>query len=175
MSMQVMNEIENHVPALRRHAYRLTGSADLAQDLVQDTLLKAISKKDQFEEGTSLKAWLHWILFNTFISGKRREKTRGPQVDWDDLGDIYGHGSNQMARLQLRDADRVLEELPEQEREAIMLTAVEEISYQEAADQMSVEIGTVKSRVGRARRKLRASVGRIEAREHASRYVAEAA
>jgi len=56
-----------------------------------------------------------------------------------------------------------------------MLTAVEEVSYQDAADQMSVEIGTVKSRVGRARRKLRASVGRIEAREHASRYVAEAA
>ena len=56
MSTQVMNEIEDHVPALRRHAYRLTGSTDLAQDLVQDTLLKAISKKDQFEEGTSLKA-----------------------------------------------------------------------------------------------------------------------
>ncbi|BDW94961.1 RNA polymerase sigma factor [Thalassospira tepidiphila] len=175
MSEQVMNEIENHVPALRRHAYRLTGSNDMAQDLVQDTLLKAISKKDQFEEGTSLKAWLHRILFNTFISGQRREKTRGPQVDWDDLGDVYGHGSNQMARLQLRDADRVLEGLPAQEREAIMLTAVDDVSYQDAADQMCVEIGTVKSRVGRARRKLRASVGRIEAREHASRYVSEAA
>ncbi len=72
MSDRVMNEIEDHVPALRRHAYRLTSSMDRAQDLVQDTLLKAISKKDQFEEGTSLKAWLHRILFNTFISGKRR-------------------------------------------------------------------------------------------------------
>ena len=175
MSEQVMNEIEDHVPALRRHAYRLTGSMDRAQDLVQDTLLKAISKKDQFEEGTSLKAWLHRILFNTFISGKRREKTRGHHVDWDDLGDVYGHGSNQMARLQLRDADRILDQLPEQERQAILLTAVDEISYQDAAKRMNVEIGTVKSRVGRARRKLRSSVGRIEAREHASRFVAEAA
>ncbi|MCC9624356.1 sigma-70 family RNA polymerase sigma factor [Thalassospira sp. MA62] len=175
MSEQVMNEIEDHVPALRRHAYRLTGSTDRAQDLVQDTLLKAISKQDQFEEGTSLKAWLHRILFNTFISGKRREKTRGPHVDWDDLGEVYGHGSNQMSRLQLRDADRILADLPEQEREAIYLTAIEEASYQEAAEQMSVEIGTVKSRVGRARRKLREAVGRIEGREHASRYMAEAA
>jgi RNA polymerase sigma-70 factor (ECF subfamily) len=170
-----MNEIEDHVPALRRHAYRLTGTMDRANDLVQDTLLKAISKQDKFEEGTSLKAWLHRILFNTFISGVRREKTRGHHVDWDDLGDVYGHGSNQLARLQLRDADRVLGDLPDQEKQAIILTAVEEMSYQDAAETMNVEIGTVKSRVGRARRKLRSSVGQIETREHASRYVGEAA
>ncbi|WP_114087686.1 RNA polymerase sigma factor [Thalassospira profundimaris] len=174
MSGQVMNEIEDHVPALRRHAYRLTGSQDRANDLVQDTLLKAISKQDKFEEGTSLKAWLHRILFNTFISEVRRTKTRGHHVDWDDLGDVYGHGSNQIARLQLRDADRVLDELPEQERQAILLTTVEEMSYQDAAEFMNVEIGTVKSRVGRARRKLRGMVGQIETREHVSRFVSEA-
>ncbi|MFH1805005.1 MAG: sigma-70 family RNA polymerase sigma factor [Pseudomonadota bacterium] len=175
MSDQVMNEIEGHIPALRRHACRLTGAMDRADDLVQDTLVKALSNRDKFEEGTSLKAWLHRILFNTFISLVRRDKTRGVHMDWDDMGDVYGHGGNQIARLQLRDADRVLSGLPAQEKQALMLTAVNDMSYQDAAREMNVEVGTVKSRVGRARRKLRASVGMIESRQQFSKFVPEAA
>lgn len=149
-------------------ASRLTRNTADAQDLVQDTLLKAMRARDQFEAGTNMRAWLLRILTNTFINRYRRgglERSVLDGPDADPLADGWISSStmesmrdpeSQALRPMLeQEIQRILDELPEEFRLAVVLSDVEELSYKEIADIMGCPIGTVMSRLHRGRRLLK--------------------
>jgi RNA polymerase sigma-70 factor (ECF subfamily) len=141
------------VPNLRAFAISLCGDVHRADDLVQETLIKAWSHHASFEEGTNLKAWLFTILRNTYISELRK---LGREVrDHDgDLSARLAHHPEQHGHLDFLDFTRALTELSPEQREALMLVGAESFSYEEAAEITGCEVGTVKSRVHRARVRL---------------------
>jgi RNA polymerase sigma-70 factor (ECF subfamily) len=147
-------------------AYRLTRNAADAEDLIQETFLRAYRGFHQFEPGTNLKAWLYRILMNTFIN-MYRKKQREPQTisedeveDWYLYSKIVGGGAEPSAEAQVleklpdEDVQEALMSLPEQFRTAVLLADVEGFSYKEIADIMDVPIGTVMSRLHRGRKAL---------------------
>jgi RNA polymerase sigma-70 factor (ECF subfamily) len=161
-------EALTHLGALLGVATRLTKNVADAQDLVQDTLLKAVRAQEQFESGTNTRAWLIRILMNTFINRYRRgglERSVLDGPDADPLADGWISASTMEA---MRDPEaqalrpmlegeitRALDELPEEFRLAVVLSDVEELSYKEIAEIMGCPIGTVMSRLHRGRRMLK--------------------
>lgn len=137
-------------PHLRAFARALSGSADHADDLAQDTLLKAWAARDRYRAGTNFKAWTFTILRNQFYSETRRNRFRGEYDETVAERILYTPGS-QEAALELSDVLRALEAIPAGYREALILVSVEGMSYEEAADVCNIAVGTVKSRVSRAR------------------------
>jgi RNA polymerase sigma-70 factor (ECF subfamily) len=168
-------ELLGHLDTLYAVSCRMTRSTAEAEDLVQDTVVKAMRARDQFTPGTNLKAWLLRILTNTFINryrrgGMERELFEGPEADSLTDGWI---GANTMRAMRdpetqalspLIEAElsRALDELPPEFRLAVVLSDIEELSYKEIADAMGCPIGTVMSRLHRGRRLLQKSL-----REHA--------
>lgn len=158
-----------HMPALYTAALRMTRNPSDAEDLVQETFLKAYRAFDRFEEGTNLKAWLYKILTNTFINNYRASKRRPEKADVDDVEDLYlyhrldelgGANTGRSAEEELfdritdDDVKSAIESLPEAFRIAVLLADVEGFSYKEIADITEVPIGTVMSRIHRGRRAL---------------------
>jgi RNA polymerase sigma-70 factor (ECF subfamily) len=160
-----------HMPGLYSAALRMTRNAADAEDLVQETYLKAYRSYGSFEEGTNLRAWLYRILTNTFINSYRAAKRRPEITDVEDVEDLYlyrrltpgGSGTSELGRSAEDEAlDRftdddvksALEELPEAFRMAVLLADVEGFSYKEIAEITDVPIGTVMSRIHRGRRAL---------------------
>lgn len=138
------------IPHLRAYGRSLSGNPDLADDLTQDTMVKAWASRDRFERGTSIKAWTFVILRNTFLSQMRRNKFRG---EYDEVAvertlatPAVQEDSGEMADLQ-----RGLMELPQDQREALILVGAGGLSYEEAATICDCALGTMKSRVSRAR------------------------
>ena len=150
-----VDQLEAFIPGLRRFARSLTHSVDQADDLVQDTLVKAIDKIDQFDPETNLRAWLFTILLNTFKSQRRMIGRRGVHVAWGDVADQLSGPPGQQVGLELRALARAIDRLPDHERETLMLVVLEDLSYDDAAAVLGVRAGTVKSRVSRARARLR--------------------
>jgi RNA polymerase sigma-70 factor (ECF subfamily) len=147
------NDLLGAIPSLRAFAVSLAQNADKADDLVQETLVKAWDKQSSFQPGTNLKAWLFTILRNEFYSQMRK---RGREVqDSDGLmtARLAVHPS-QHGMLDLEDFRAALELLPEDQREAIILIGASGFSYEEAAEICQCAVGTIKSRVSRARSKL---------------------
>ena len=143
--------------ALYAAALRMTRNPSDAEDLVQETYLRAYRGFGGFREGTNLKAWLYRILTNTFINQYRAKKRRPDQVDLDDVEDFYIF--RRLGGLEAADAERTaeteaLESIPEQFRMAVILADIEGFSYKEIADILDVPIGTVMSRIHRGRRQL---------------------
>ncbi|QND51027.1 RNA polymerase sigma factor [Phyllobacterium sp. 628] len=141
------------LPKLRAFAVSLIGNPDRADDLVQDTIMKAWAKQDSFEPGTNIKAWLFTILRNEFYSQMRK---RGREVQDSDgifTEQLSVHPS-QYGALDLQDFRKALEKLPDDQREAIILVGASGFSYEEAADICECAVGTIKSRVSRARTRL---------------------
>ena len=149
-------------------ASRLTRNTADAQDLVQDTLLKAMRARDQFETGTNMRAWLLRILTNTFINryrrgGLERSVLDGPDADpladgWisaSTMESMRDPESQAMRPMLEQEINRILNELPEEFRLAVVLSDAEELSYKEIADIMGCPIGTVMSRLHRGRRLLK--------------------
>jgi RNA polymerase sigma-70 factor, ECF subfamily len=161
-------EAIEHLPSLLAVATRMTRNGAEAEDLVQDTLVKAMRARAQFESGTNMRAWLLRILTNTFINRYRRgglEKSVLEGPDADPLADGWIGAATLSA---MRDPESValrpvleaeiraaLDELPEEFRLAVVLADVEELSYREIADIMGCPIGTVMSRLHRGRRLLK--------------------
>jgi len=141
------------IPRLRRFARALAGDADRADDLVQDALEKALSRREQFEAGSRLDSWLYSIIRNRWISDWRRRRTRGEEVDMNDAIDLPGmDGREEYERHQrLAAAQAALGSLPPQQRETVVLVLVEGLSYREAGAVMGVSEGTVASRLARAK------------------------
>jgi RNA polymerase sigma-70 factor (ECF subfamily) len=141
------------IPNLRAFAASLSGSMQLADDLVQDTLLKAWGNSEKFEPGTSLRAWLFTILRNTYYSlyRKRGREVQDSEGTYAERMAVHG---NQESHLDLADFRRALAKLPEEQREVLIMVGATGLSYEETAEICGVAIGTIKSRVNRARSKL---------------------
>ncbi|SMH58834.1 RNA polymerase sigma factor [Azospirillum agricola] len=152
---EVIAQIEAEIPRLRRFARAMVRDATLADDLVQECLERALSRLHLWRPGSNLRAWLFTILRNLHINGVRR---RQPVVDIDAEAQaaIGAAPGSQFVRLELRDLRRALGLLPNEQREVVLLIGLEGISYGEAADILGISIGTVKSRLSRGRRALRA-------------------
>ena len=150
--------IEAQIPGLRRFARALSrGDRERADDLVQDGLERAIACWQRRRSEGNLRGWLYTILYNRFLSEERRRRCRGMQLQLADAGEaeLPEVDGGQYAALHHRDLLRALQELPQDQRSVLVLTAVEDLSYQEAARALGVPIGTVMSRLSRARERLR--------------------
>lgn len=158
MRDDVRNEIVSLLPKLRRFAVALTGSADQADDLVQEACARALSRLDQWQEGTRLDSWMFKIAQNIWYDRVRARRARGDQVPVDDAGDIPGPDGRTITdnRLMLVAVRRGMMSLPEDQRVVLTLVCIEGISYKEAAAVLDVPIGTVMSRLARGRAALAA-------------------
>ncbi|WP_268995488.1 sigma-70 family RNA polymerase sigma factor [Microvirga roseola] len=141
------------VPHLRAFAISLSGSVDRADDLVQSALLKGLDNLDKFQPGTSMQAWLFTILRNDFLTQARKSKreVEDPEGAWAEKVAVM---PEQGARLDFTDMLAALSKLPVDQREALLLVAAEGLSYEEAAKICGTNIGTIKSRINRARSRL---------------------
>lgn len=138
------------VPHLRAFARGLCGRADMADDLVQEALLKAWAAQDRFEPGTSMRAWTFVILRNAYLTDMRRNRFRG-EYDENVAERILTAPAGQEEPIHLADLHRALLTLPPERREALLLVGAGGFSYEEAANICGCAVGTIKSRVGRAR------------------------
>lgn len=153
MSGDPRDEIVEHLPALRAFALSLTRNGALADDMVQDSLVKAWTKIDLFEPGTNMRAWLFTILRNTYYSNRRKAGREVADVDGihtESLSEKPAHDG----RLQMTDFHKAFAQLNDEQREALILVGASGFSYEEAADMCGVAIGTIKSRTNRARARL---------------------
>ena len=146
------------IPKLRAFALSLASHADYADDLVQETLMKAWNHQDSFQEGTNIKAWLFTILRNEYFSQLRKRKREVEDADGDYAAGMLTPGG-QDAQLDMADLRLALQQLPADQREAVVLVGASGFSYQEVAEICRVPVGTVKSRVNRARNKLAVLLG----------------
>jgi len=153
MSPDFRKDLIGTIPSLRAFAISLSQNTDKADDLVQETLVKAWDKQASFQLGTNLKAWLFTILRNEFYSQMRK---RGREVQDSDGTITAGVATQpqQHGALDLKDFRAALERLPEDQREAIILIGASGFSYEEAAEICGCAVGTIKSRVSRARSRL---------------------
>lgn len=148
--------LEAHIPALKRYARSLTRDADEAEDIVQTCLERAIRRFELFQKGTNLRSWLFTIMHNEFISGIRRRNRRGASVPLDDWHSELRVGGRQEAAIEMRDLTRAFKSLPGRDRQILYMVGVEGRSYANTAELLKLRTGTVKSRLFRAREKLRA-------------------
>ena len=146
------------IPNLRAFAFSLCGTFERADDLVQETLLKAWQNIDKFEEGTNLRAWLFTILRNTYFSELRKKRREVEDADGKKTASL-SVAPAQQDHLDMQDFHSALKLLPADQREALVLVGAAGMSYEEAAEVAQCAVGTIKSRVNRARNKLTEMLG----------------
>ncbi|MEQ1577968.1 MAG: sigma-70 family RNA polymerase sigma factor [Hyphomicrobium sp.] len=152
------------IPNLRAFAVSLCGNLERADDLVQETMLKAFKNIDTFEEGTNLKAWLFTILRNTYFSERRRSKREVEDADGIHAARVAVH-PEQHGHMDMCELQDALKLLHDDQREALILVCAAGMTYEEAAAISGCAVGTIKSRVNRARAKLSAILGITSADE----------
>ena len=147
------------IPRLRRYARVLTGEASRADDLVQDTLARAWEKRALWQAGTDLRAWLFTVMHNLFVNQRALARRDAANVSLDGAGAPetwqLAVRPGQYAHVELLEVLQQLGKLPAEQREVLILAAVEELKYEEIADVLDIPVGTVMSRLSRAREKLR--------------------
>ncbi len=166
------------VDSLYNTAFRMTRNAEDAEDLVQESYLKAYKYYDKFQEGTNFKAWLFKILKNTFINNYRRRQQRPPQSDFAEIEDSFETRVSDEVRRRIKspeeelledvldeDVQRALDDLPTDYRMTVVLADLESFSYKEIAEILELPVGTVMSRLYRGRKLLEESMLRY-ARDH---------
>ena len=145
--------VVEQLPGLRRYARALTGDAWAADDLVQDTLERACAKWQLWIVGSDLRAWLFTLMHNIFLNQRRAAKVALNSVSIDDVEmDVHAAPSGSDTPLDLK---RCLQRLPADQRAVLLLVALEDMSYQDAANVLAIPLGTVMSRLSRARSRLR--------------------
>ena len=152
--------VEHEIPRLRRYARALTRGADRADDLVQDTLVRALTKGHLWQPGTDIRAWLFTIMHNQYVNMVRREMRDSATVDLEQLSSTLVATTDPTVGRQLVELDRALARLPDEQREVILLVGLEGMAYESAAQILGVPIGTVRSRLSRGRDSLRQLMGR---------------
>ena len=152
--MHSRDAIVAEIPRLRRYARALTGRGDAADDLVQDTLERALDKWRFWQQGRELRPWLFSIMHNLHVDTHRRTG----RIDFGDPDELpqVEQRAEQADVLELRDLDRALALLPVEQREILLLVGLEELSYAEVARALGIPQGTVMSRLSRARSRLKA-------------------
>ena len=148
-------DIEAEIPRLRRFARALTHDLVAADDLVQDCLTRALGKLHLWEEGTDLRAWLFTILHNQHVNHIRRKVREGATVELSEREPLLSHAAQQGRRLELRDLQRAIGKLPDAQRSVILLVGLEGMRYEEVAAVLDIPVGTIRSRLSRARESLR--------------------
>jgi RNA polymerase sigma-70 factor (ECF subfamily) len=153
LSSELRDSLLEAIPHLRAFAISLTGHGDQADDLVQEAIVRGLSNLDKFEAGTNLQAWLFTILRNQFYTLKRRKRREVADPDGMMAGSLSTlpeqHGS-----LDLRDLAMALAQLPPEQREVLLFAGAEGLKYEEIAQICGAKIGTIKSRMNRARARL---------------------
>lgn len=158
-----------HMEVLYNYALRMTGNRDDANDLLQETFLKAYRFWDKFEQGTNLRAWLFRIMKNTYINLYRKESKEPDKVDYDEIEGFYNLIRDQnsddndlqekmFGQLLDDDVSKALELLPEEFRTVVILCDIEGLAYEEIAEFLQVPVGTVRSRLHRGRKLLYAQL-----------------
>ena len=166
-------EMNPHVDALYRNAMRLTGNSNDAEDLVQDTYLRAYRFFHQYHPGTNAKAWLFRIMNTVFLNDYRKKSRQGDQLSYDELEDFYLYNklnteslSNEQSfntsnpediiveRIGIEEIENAIRNLPVEFRETVALATLEDLAYQEISDVLHIPIGTVRSRLSRGRKLL---------------------
>ena len=143
--------IEAEIPRLRRYARALARDVAAADDLVQDCLTRALGKLHLWQEGTDLRAWLFTILHNQYVNHVRRAVREGAAVGLSETEPMLTRAPQQGKRLELRDLERAMAKLPEEQRSVILLVGLEGMRYEEVADVLGVPVGTIRSRLSRGR------------------------
>jgi RNA polymerase sigma-70 factor, ECF subfamily len=146
------------LPALRRYAVALCGNAALADDLVQDGIERALTRAPGLRQPERLGAWLRSIVHNLFIDELRRRRTRGVAVDMAEIENDLALSTAPADRATANDVTQAMGRLSAEHRRILVLVAVEQLSYQEIADELAIPLGTVMSRLSRARAALRAAL-----------------
>ena len=146
--------IEQQIPRLRRYARALTRNRDRADDLVQDTLARALVKEDFWQPGTNLGAWLFTIMHNQHVNIVRRHTRESAGIDIEHVSATLSATTDPSASRQMLELERALARLPLEQRQVILLVGLEGMSYEESAGILGVPIGTVRSRLSRARAQL---------------------
>ena len=155
----ICKKIEEEIPRLRRYARALTRDVTAADDLVQDCLTRALSKVHLWQKGTDLRAWLFTILHNQYVNHVRRAVREGSAVGLSDSEPLLTTSPNQGKRLELRDLERAIAKLPEEQRSVLLLVGLEGMRYEEVAAVLDVPVGTIRSRLSRGREMLRHLMG----------------
>ncbi|HYD61735.1 MAG TPA: sigma-70 family RNA polymerase sigma factor [Noviherbaspirillum sp.] len=153
------DELVAVLPRLRRYARVLTGDRVRAEDLVQDAVERALARESTFQAGGNLRAWLFSLMHNLFIDGTRQREAIDWSADTAELPEMAaGHQSDP---AELRDIQSALRKLPQDQREVLLLVAVEGLRYREAAEVLAVPVGTIMSRLARAREKMQELLGGV--------------
>ena len=160
MTDNVRSQMIEFLPRLRRFAYALTRNLDLADDLVQDTCERALARADQWQPGTRLDSWMYKIAQNLWFDQGRAAKVRGEVSDLDAIAELQGSDGRQVteSRLTLASVFQSLGRLPQDQQVLVALVCVDGLSYKEAADTLDLPIGTVMSRLARARQAIAAAM-----------------
>jgi len=157
--VSVLAQIEASIPALRRYAWALLRHRPDADDLVQDALLRALDHLDPMMGEDGVRAWLFTIARNLFVIRLRKARVRGVSVPLDGVNaERLSAGAGQEWNLSMRDFLRGFDQLPDDQRQVLLLVAVEGFAYGDAAAILGVPVGTVMSRLSRARERLRVSM-----------------
>lgn len=157
-------ELINEMDSLRKFAFKLTNNVFDAEDLLQSTILRAIEKKHLFETGTNLFSWTSKIMFNLFVSNYRRKKKFETQYDPDSYIETRGVDANQDIEVELREVESAMNHLSGEHREMLMMVCVHGMQYAEVSEALNIPIGTVRSRLSRARESLQTALDRNSAR-----------
>jgi len=160
--------VEQEIPRLRRYVRALTRDTDRADDLVQDTLVRALAKGHLWQPGTDIRAWLFTIMHNQFVNTVRRDMRETGMVDIERLSSTLAATTDPTARRQLAELDRALARLPALQREVVLFVGLEGMGYENVAQILGVPVGTIRSRLSRARERLRALMGRPDEGKPAS-------
>lgn len=150
----IAQQIEPLIPGLRRYAYALMRDHEGADDLVQDCLERVVSRWHLRRRDANLRAWVFTIQHNLFVNDYHRRKRRGAPLPLEDAA-LAGFPPNQSLHMELSDIMVALDGLPEDQKSILLLIGVEELTYEEAAKVLDVPLGTVMSRLSRARQRLR--------------------
>jgi len=146
------------LPALRRYAVALSGNATLADDLVQDGIERALNRAGTLQQPERLGAWLRSIVHNLYLDEIRRRRVRGVVVDMADMANDLALSTAPASHSGMAELTRAMATLSVEHRQILVLAGVEELSYREIADELSIPLGTVMSRLARARGALRSAL-----------------
>lgn len=163
MANDIRDRMVELLPRLRRFAYALTGNLDKADDLVQETCARALASADQWQAGTRLDSWMYRIAQNLWFDRMRATKVRGEVVDVDTAIDLVGTDGRDVteSRLTLQVVAKSIAQLPADQQLVIAHVCIDGLSYKDAADALGIPIGTVMSRLARARRALHTAMSSV--------------
>lgn len=148
------NELMQETETLRKFAHRLTGNQHDAEDLLHSTIVRALEKKHLYQEGTNLRGWASKIMFNMFVSGYRRKTKFESQYDPESYIERESVEASQEIKMELETVSDAMHELSDDHREILMMVCVKGMQYAEVSEILQIPVGTVRSRLSRARENL---------------------